>query len=335
MVGGEPLVEVYTAAAEVGQGLVTVQEQIARHELGVERVIVMPADTHVGSAGSSSASRQTYMTGGAVKLACEAVRRGARAARRVAGRADRHHARAPPPADLPARREGPGRRARHVRVRRPPCGGRRRHRAGPRARGRDRHGAGRRQGDQPARRRGTDRGRHRPGPRAGADGGDPGRRRRGPQRLLHRLPDPDRARHAAGGARRARAGRPGRAVRAARGRRAADDLLDAGDRRRPARRHRGRARRACRSAPTTSWASDAGPAGRADRRVPDRRSGGGGRRRARRRRPDRPRARGRTWIDGAQRQPRGGPGHARRRGHGRARRGRPRDRRAPGEGPDL
>ena len=74
VVGGEPLVEVHTAAAEVGQGLVTVQEQIARHELGVERVIVLPADTAVGSAGSSSASRQTYMTGGAVKLACEAVR---------------------------------------------------------------------------------------------------------------------------------------------------------------------------------------------------------------------------------------------------------------------
>jgi CO/xanthine dehydrogenase Mo-binding subunit len=72
--GGEPLVEVYTAAAEVGQGLVTVQEQIARHELGVERVIVLPADTQVGSSGSSSASRQTYMTGGAVELACEAVR---------------------------------------------------------------------------------------------------------------------------------------------------------------------------------------------------------------------------------------------------------------------
>jgi CO/xanthine dehydrogenase Mo-binding subunit len=69
-----PLVRVHTAAAEVGQGLITVQAQIARTELGVERVAVMPADTAVGSAGSSSASRQTYMTGGAVKLACEAVR---------------------------------------------------------------------------------------------------------------------------------------------------------------------------------------------------------------------------------------------------------------------
>lgn len=69
-----PLVEVHTAAAEVGQGLVTVQAQIARTELGVERISVLPADTRVGSAGSTSASRQTYMTGGAVKMACEAVR---------------------------------------------------------------------------------------------------------------------------------------------------------------------------------------------------------------------------------------------------------------------
>ncbi|TDQ54449.1 molybdopterin cofactor-binding domain-containing protein [Actinorugispora endophytica] len=73
-VGGGPAVTVHTAAAEVGQGLVTVQGQIARTELGVERVTVLPADTRVGSAGSSSASRQTYMTGGAVKAACEAVR---------------------------------------------------------------------------------------------------------------------------------------------------------------------------------------------------------------------------------------------------------------------
>jgi xanthine dehydrogenase D subunit len=71
---GEPLVEVHTSAAEVGQGLITVQAQIARTELGVERVAVLTADTRVGSAGSSSASRQTYVTGGAVKAACEAVR---------------------------------------------------------------------------------------------------------------------------------------------------------------------------------------------------------------------------------------------------------------------
>ena len=72
--GGEPVVTVHTAAAEVGQGLVTVQQQIARTELGVERVVVAPADTAVGSSGSSSASRQTYVTGGAVQEACRRVR---------------------------------------------------------------------------------------------------------------------------------------------------------------------------------------------------------------------------------------------------------------------
>jgi CO/xanthine dehydrogenase Mo-binding subunit len=45
MEGGEPLVEVHTAAAEVGQGLNTVVAQIARTELGVERVAVLDADT--------------------------------------------------------------------------------------------------------------------------------------------------------------------------------------------------------------------------------------------------------------------------------------------------
>jgi CO/xanthine dehydrogenase Mo-binding subunit len=73
-VGGEPVVVVHTAAAEVGQGLITIEQQICRTELGVDNVIVHPKNTDVGSAGSSSASRQTYMTGGAVKLACEAVR---------------------------------------------------------------------------------------------------------------------------------------------------------------------------------------------------------------------------------------------------------------------
>jgi CO/xanthine dehydrogenase Mo-binding subunit len=72
--GGEVTVLVHTAAAEVGQGLVTLQAQIARTELGVEQVTVAPADTTVGSAGSSSASRQSYMTGGAVRAACVAVR---------------------------------------------------------------------------------------------------------------------------------------------------------------------------------------------------------------------------------------------------------------------
>jgi xanthine dehydrogenase D subunit len=74
VVDGRPRAEVHTASAEVGQGLVTVQAQIAGTELGVSDVVVLDADTQVGSAGSSSASRQTYITGGAVKSACEAVR---------------------------------------------------------------------------------------------------------------------------------------------------------------------------------------------------------------------------------------------------------------------
>ncbi|OZM79742.1 xanthine dehydrogenase subunit D [Pseudonocardia sp. MH-G8] len=72
--GGEPVVQVHTAAAEVGQGLVTVQAQIARTELGVDSVVVLPADTDVGDAGTSSASRQTWISGGAVRAACVAVR---------------------------------------------------------------------------------------------------------------------------------------------------------------------------------------------------------------------------------------------------------------------
>ena len=74
VVGDEPSVLVHTAAAEVGQGLVTIQQQIVRTELGVQQVTIHPTDTSVGNGGSSSASRQTYVTGGAVKAACEAVR---------------------------------------------------------------------------------------------------------------------------------------------------------------------------------------------------------------------------------------------------------------------
>ncbi|MGW0588205.1 xanthine dehydrogenase family protein molybdopterin-binding subunit [Streptosporangium sp. NPDC002607] len=74
LIGGEPHVLVHTAAAEVGQGLLVVQEQIARTELGIDTVTVARADTSVGSAGSSSASRQSYVTGGAVRAACQAVR---------------------------------------------------------------------------------------------------------------------------------------------------------------------------------------------------------------------------------------------------------------------
>ncbi len=70
-----PVAEVRTAAVEVGQGLLTVLAQIVRTELGIDDVRFAPHDTtRVGSAGSSSASRQTMMSGGAVQAACAQVR---------------------------------------------------------------------------------------------------------------------------------------------------------------------------------------------------------------------------------------------------------------------
>ena len=66
---------VHTAAIEVGQGLVTVLAQIARSTLGIEQVQVVFDDTSaIGSAGSTSASRQTPMAGNAVARAATAVR---------------------------------------------------------------------------------------------------------------------------------------------------------------------------------------------------------------------------------------------------------------------
>jgi xanthine dehydrogenase D subunit len=62
------------ATSEVGQGFVTLAPQIARSVLGVDDVILDTIDTGVGSAGSTSASRQTWMSGGAVLGACEKVR---------------------------------------------------------------------------------------------------------------------------------------------------------------------------------------------------------------------------------------------------------------------
>jgi len=74
VVGDEPAATVHTAACEVGQGLVTIMQQIVRTELGIEQVTILPMDTTIGNGGSTSASRQTYVTGGAVQAACLAVR---------------------------------------------------------------------------------------------------------------------------------------------------------------------------------------------------------------------------------------------------------------------
>ena len=65
-----PVAIVRTAAVDYGQGLWTVLAQIVRTELDVDEVVFEPVSTRSGSAGSTSASRQTTMTGGAVLGAC-------------------------------------------------------------------------------------------------------------------------------------------------------------------------------------------------------------------------------------------------------------------------
>jgi CO/xanthine dehydrogenase Mo-binding subunit len=66
---------VETAAVEVGQGLVTVLAQIARSAFGVSNAEVRHVDTsRIGSAGSTSASRQTQVSGGAVYEAATLLR---------------------------------------------------------------------------------------------------------------------------------------------------------------------------------------------------------------------------------------------------------------------
>ncbi len=61
------------ATSEVGQGFVTLAPQIARTVLGLDEVFIETIDTGIGSAGSTSASRQTWMSGGAVNGACKLV----------------------------------------------------------------------------------------------------------------------------------------------------------------------------------------------------------------------------------------------------------------------
>jgi CO/xanthine dehydrogenase Mo-binding subunit len=66
--------EVDCAAAEVGQGVTSVILQVARTELRTEDVALAPVTTAtVGSSGSASASRMTWMAAGAVREACRAA----------------------------------------------------------------------------------------------------------------------------------------------------------------------------------------------------------------------------------------------------------------------
>lgn len=71
---GEPIAEVYCAAAELGQGIVTLETQVVRSELAVGEVILRDPDTSIAEAGASSASRQSWMTCGAILGACRALR---------------------------------------------------------------------------------------------------------------------------------------------------------------------------------------------------------------------------------------------------------------------
>ena len=65
---------VHCAAAEVGQGVSEVILQVARLELGIDDVTLASGSTaQVGSAGSASASRMTWMAAGAVQTACRAA----------------------------------------------------------------------------------------------------------------------------------------------------------------------------------------------------------------------------------------------------------------------
>jgi CO/xanthine dehydrogenase Mo-binding subunit len=61
------------AVAEVGQGFVTIASQVARTVLGCDAVVEPAGTVGIDSAGSSSASRQTWMSGGAVLQAAREV----------------------------------------------------------------------------------------------------------------------------------------------------------------------------------------------------------------------------------------------------------------------
>lgn len=65
---------VHCAAVEVGQGVTDVILRVARKELGTDDVVLAASSTDdVGSSGSTSASRMTWMSAGAVQLACRAA----------------------------------------------------------------------------------------------------------------------------------------------------------------------------------------------------------------------------------------------------------------------
>jgi CO/xanthine dehydrogenase Mo-binding subunit len=71
---GEGRITLFTGAADIGQGSSTVLSQIAAETLGIapETIQLVAADTgRTPNAGATSASRQTYISGNAVKTAVE------------------------------------------------------------------------------------------------------------------------------------------------------------------------------------------------------------------------------------------------------------------------
>jgi xanthine dehydrogenase D subunit len=251
-----PVAEVRTAGVECGQGFSTVITQVARTELGIEHITLHPADTQLESAGSTSASRQTFMGGGAVQLACLTVREELfrRARERLGAEGELaledgsvladgvpvvpvQDLLDEPTDDADGRRR-PRRPPRDVRVRGPARDGRGRRGARARAGRADRLGARRRQRDQPALREGSERGGHGAGHRPGGDGGAPAAGGRDREPVAHRLPHPDRARHAGGRDRSRRGARARRPVRRQGDRRERNDRRDRRRRRRDPRRDR-------------------------------------------------------------------------------------------------
>jgi aldehyde oxidoreductase len=202
----------YNGAVDIGQGTYTVMPQICADALGVPVALIdqVTADTDLTlDAGKSSASRQTFVSGNAARLAGEDLRAkllallglpsdGAIAIEGgelvgVAGATRRRLALSAMGADRPAGRRRAGRALRHLRVRGAVRRGRGRHRTGHHARAGDPRGARRGARGEPDAGRGADPRRDRPGTRTRADGGVPGRTHRQPARL----PDPDRRRHPA------------------------------------------------------------------------------------------------------------------------------------------
>jgi CO/xanthine dehydrogenase Mo-binding subunit len=72
--GGELVAEIHSAAVEFGQGITNVLTQVVRTELGIERVELATASTLLDSSGSTSASRQTWMSVGALRMCCQVAR---------------------------------------------------------------------------------------------------------------------------------------------------------------------------------------------------------------------------------------------------------------------